>query len=526
MGSYTDMAAGYSSTHASKFIFSDPRIVIGGSVIEHRPDELSLRETAEYETLEDHIRRLEAEGPAAVDWDEVARLSTVLIETRGKDLVAGCWLAYALFRRERYRGLAVGLGILREMLASHWETMQPPVSRVKARVGALEWLSSRAASLCDAEPTEEERAAVLFAFTALGEIEQDMLGRLANQAPSLHELTRALAPQRDAVHRALAEAERAREEEAAQARLPVPAPAAAVPQAPTLDRAALDALPETLRTLAAALLATDPTDGRAYTLARVASWWRIRQVPPNEGGRTTAMPPVEEAAAIHTWRRDGQTVPALLALNDLVWTAPFWFEGHRLAAEILRGAGAAYAEAHAAVCGAMPLLIRRLPQLLTFSFADGSPLVDADTRAWLTECGGDLSGRDDGLARLHADVKHLLAAGKGKEAMERVAALTQEGGSGRDRLLRQIAQAQFCLDVGLIAAALPLLDHLDHLLEAHGLESFEPALAAQVAELRFRALTHADAFKLVPEERRRHGLDLTRQRLVRLDFATAARLFR
>lgn len=510
--------------------FSDPRIVIGASDFNRAGAEYNLRDTQEYEDLEARLHAMEAEGPAVVDWPEVTRLCLFIIESYGKDLGVGCWLAYALFRVEGYRGLAVGLGLLREMIGRHWATMQPPVSRKRARIGALEWLAGRAAHLCTVAPREDDASAILYAFDALGDIDQLVTERMTRDTFSLRELTRALALHRDAIRRARAEAERQREEEeAARNRLPVPTPATPAKAAPPpVDPATVESLPETLRTLSASLLGADSTDARAYVLSRVASWWRIRQVPPNEGGRTTAMPPVEEATTLRDLCRSGQDPAALAMLNELVWTAPFWFEGHRITAELLLRLGRDHADAHAAVCGTMPLLLRRLPDLVTFTFADGTPLAEPETRAWLAECGGHGGGSDDSLDRALIEVRHLLSAGKGKEAVDRMAALTRDNGSGsgRDRLLRQIAQARFCLDVGLVAAALPLLDHLDQLLEAHNLESWEPTLAAQVAELRFRALTHADAFKLVPEERRRMGLDLTRQRLVRLDFATAARLFR
>ena len=78
----------------------------------------------------------------------------------------------------------------------------------------------------------------------------------------------------------------------------------------------------------------------------------------------------------------------------------------------------------------------------------------------------------------------------------------------------------------MIAAALPLLDHLEAMLKSHDLEAWEPALAVQVAELRHRALSHADAPRLMSEDRRRTALEETRLRLARLDLAAAARLLR
>ncbi|WP_282567858.1 MULTISPECIES: type VI secretion system protein TssA [unclassified Bosea (in: a-proteobacteria)] len=541
----------------SSSTFFDPRIASGASpVSETAPAGSEPRSSIEFEELEAEVRKLETDGPLAVNWREVARLSTVVLETRGKDLLVGAWLAHALCREERFQGLAVGLGVLREMIASHWDKMQPPAARERARVGALEWLVGRTAPLCEGEASEGDWPAVLYAYDALTEIDTLAGEKLRKEQIALGDLVRALRPHRDTARRALAEAEQKRKEieteaaaraeqeaqaatRAAEAPAPVSVPAATqapvsaaapTPAPPSaLDLSTIDALPETLRSLSAELIGNSTADARAHLLSRVASWWRIRQLPPNEGGRTGAMPPVEEAAAIQAQRQAGQNQEALKALNELVWTAPFWFEGHRLTAEVLKSMGPDHADAGAAVGGAMNMLFRRFPELMNFSFGDGRPFVDPPTRDWIEENGGSggaASGGADGLDRALGEARALIGAGKAPEAIDLLASLTRGEIGGRNRVLRQIAQARFCLDVGLITAALPLLDHLESLLKAHDLENWEPQLAAQVAELRFRALTHADAARLVAEDRRRISLDETRQRLVRLDLATAARLFR
>jgi type VI secretion system protein VasJ len=541
--------------------FFDPRIAIGAApVAADAPAGSDPRGGVEFEELETEMRRMETDGPLAVNWRQIIALSTGIVETRGKDLLIGSWLAYALVREEKLHGLAVGLGILRGMVAEHWDQMQPPAARERARVGVLEWLVGRATPLCEGDIQDSDWPAALYAYDALAEIDALTSERLKKEQVAYGDLMRALRPLRDmakrgleeqAQQRARIEAEaRANEERAALSAVAPPesvaTPAAAAsPAAPAasaaapgagpaatgpIDLASIDQLPETLRSLSAGLIGKSVADPRAYLLSRIASWWRIRQLPPNEGGRTGAMPPVEEMAAVAALRQAGQNGEALRALNELVWTAPFWFEGHRLTADILGALGPEHADAQATVSGAMNLLLRRFPALLDFSFADGKPFVDPATRSWIEENGGGngspAAEADDGLGRTLAEASALAAAGKGQDAIEMLAGLTRGESSGRARLVRQIAQARFCLDVGLIAAALPLLDHLEAMLKSHDLEAWEPALAVQVAELRFRALTHSDATRLVAEERRRTGLEETRLRLVRLDLATATRLFR
>ncbi|WP_131858018.1 type VI secretion system protein TssA [Bosea sp. BK604] len=541
----------------------DQRILIGAAAVsEGAPAGADPRGGPEFEELETELRRMETDGPAAVNWRRVIDNSSAIIGARGKDLLIGVWLAYALTREERYHGLATGLGVIRGMVAEHWDGMQPPVARERARVGALEWLVGRVTPLLEGEVAESDWPAVLYAYDQLGEIDTLTSEKLKKEQVAYGDLLRALRPHRDTARRGMeeaaqklaqAEAEaKAREEQAAQqdaapAEPAAPAPAAAPSAAPaaastplaqpaaapasaSFDLSSLDQLPDTLRNLAAAMIARSTADPGAYLLARVASWWRIRQLPLNEGGRTAAMPPVDEFAAVTTMRGAGQNAEALRALNDLVWTAPFWLEGHRLTAEILGSLGPDHAAAQATVAGAMPLLLARFPELLDLTFGDGRPFADPATRSWIEETGGagggGSGGPSDGVDRAISEARALVANGKAPDALELLAGLTRGEIGGRARLVRQVAQARFCLDVGLIGAALPLLDHLEAMLKTHDLESWEPALAVQVAELRFRALTHSDATRLMLEERRRTALEETRLRLVRLDLATAAKLFR
>ena len=89
-----------------------------------------------------------------------------------------------------------------------------------------------------------------------------------------------------------------------------------------------------------------------------------------------------------------------------------------------------------------------------------------------------------------------------------------------------MAQARFCVDEGFVAAALPLVDHLDRTVVERDLESWEPELAASVTELRLRTLLHSDAQSLLAEDRRRAALEEARGRMARLDIGAATRLLR
>lgn len=544
--------------------FEDGRLGLGADPIPgDAPAGTSVRSDALFETLEEDIRKLETDGPTAVHWPSVVTRGQEIIGQRSKDLLVGVWLTHGLFSTEGLRGLAVGLSALRDMCEAHWAGMQPPAARERARVAAVEWLAGRIAPVLGTDPpAEADWPVAIHAYDAADGLDRALSERLTKEQASLGELIRALRPLRDEARRGLAERARLAAEAAAAAEAQklaaeqvlaaaseVPAgqpvatiaPAAVSPatmtpavteaSAPAAGLAAggdldvvLAQFPEAMRGLAERIRQRDPLDARGAVLNRTASWWRIRQLPPNQDGRTGAAPPVEEIALADGHRQAGRHLDAFHLLETMVWTAPFWLDGHRLAAAALAGLGGASSDAQAAIKGMLAGFSGRWPDLLRFTFADGRPFADDETRAWLGSGGGSQAAADP-IQTLAAEARRMVAAGRAADAIDSLVA-EGRGARGRDRARVQLAQAQFCLDAGLVAAALPLLEHLDLEADRRDLEEWEPDFALKIAEARFRALTHADAPRLVPDERRRAALDATRARLARLDLAVAARLFR
>ncbi len=537
-------------------LFADDRVESAlRPVSDDLPAGESVRGDPDFDAIEEKIRRLESDGPSVVNWKELVGGGLGLLEARSKDLLVGVWVTYALFQTERLSGLATGLGILRGLVDRYWSDMQPVAARERARVAALEWLAGRAAPLVSAETlTEKLWPAVLAAYDDLTEIDRIAGEKLIKEQVALGELIRALRPLRDEAKRGLAEkAEAAAEAERQAAERGAVASAPAVPAAPAAPSAAasgqaanaqpaappvlsagdpdvaLAQLPDQLRQIAQSALAKNLLDPRAYALSRTASWLRIRQAPPSQGGRSGAAPPQTEIAAAEALRSAGQHRELVMLTEEAVWSVPFWFDGHRLAATALRAIGSEGAGAEAAITGLLAGHLRRFPELSGLAFADGTPFTSQATLDWLGAASapaGVVVGDPDLANLLLIEARAALAAGKGTEGLDRLARASRSAASGRERLQTWIAQATFCLEVGLIAAAIPILDHAIDTIDRRDLETWEPDLACRVAELRFKALASSDATRLVPEDRRRAMIEDTRARLSRLDLTVAARLLK
>ncbi len=536
--------------------FADPRTGNGAAPVStDAPAGVDARDTPEYEALEAEVRKMDADGPLSVRWASVVADGLDFLRVRSKDLLVAAWVTYGLSRQESYRGLATGLGLVDGMLRTHWDGLFPPLRRERARIAALDWLFERLASLfADREPEEGEGPAVAAAAAALASIAAFADDKLPGRQIATHELLRMLTRRADVARQAEAQASvapatpaalrPATTVAAATASAPASAPrpvtftpvplptVAALPSgadAGEIGRA-IGQIETNLRQVAAALREADPTDPRAYVLARTAAWLPVQQLPPHTDRRTLLAPPsAERLAAIAALTTNGRPRDALLAVEATASTAVFWLDGQRLAVETLTALGAEFGRAREAVTGLVGAFVRRFPLLLDLSFANGDPFAAPATRRWLEESaglgaptGGNGAGDGGEVATIVAEATTLAEAGRAREAMVLLAQAIRATAVGRERFLLRLAQAELGLAHAMVPLALELLALLADEADTLGLESWEPDLAARASELWLRALAHPGA-KSLPADLHRQASDRARSRLTRTDAAIAAR---
>jgi type VI secretion system ImpA/VasJ family protein len=105
------------------------------------PAGASARYEPEFQRLEDEVRKLESLNGGEVNWRLVQDDCLTILGTRSKDLLVVAYLTRALYQSQRLVGLALGLKLCQDVLATFWDNLQP--QRVRARRSALEWLSER-----------------------------------------------------------------------------------------------------------------------------------------------------------------------------------------------------------------------------------------------------------------------------------------------------------------------------------------------------------------------------------------------
>ncbi|MGB7478876.1 MAG: type VI secretion system ImpA family N-terminal domain-containing protein, partial [Burkholderiaceae bacterium] len=110
------------------------------------PSGADVRGEPDFDLLQDEMAKLSSPSSSGtLDWNQVARLATTLLAEKGKDLLVASYLAGALLQTRGLPGLADGLGVLRDLLEQYWDTLFPPLQRLRGRRNALQWLAERIA---------------------------------------------------------------------------------------------------------------------------------------------------------------------------------------------------------------------------------------------------------------------------------------------------------------------------------------------------------------------------------------------
>lgn len=101
----------------------------------------NARLTETFAKIEAEVAKLKSATKQEVNWSVVREESEEFLKTKGKDLQVGTYLAMAWVDSGGAAGLRRGLDLMVGLLGEPWEALFPPLEKMKARAGALSWLS-------------------------------------------------------------------------------------------------------------------------------------------------------------------------------------------------------------------------------------------------------------------------------------------------------------------------------------------------------------------------------------------------
>ncbi len=228
------------------------------------------------------------------------------------------------------------------------------------------------------------------------------------------------------------------------------------------------------------LIERQPEAAVGYRLRRHAVWSGITTVPMSGPGNKTPLAPMsadmvdEYRAAMNApdqglWQRIEQSLTL----------APYWFEGHRLSAEVAQKLG--FGAVAQAIAEELGTFLQRLPALRELAFSDGSPFLSPECGRWLQPAKGGSAGSGE------AGLAEEVAQRHGEQGIAAALALLDERiaqlKEPRDRFHALLVQAELLAQEGMEALARQHYQHLWQEASRLGLSHWEPGLVNRLESL-------------------------------------------
>jgi type VI secretion system protein VasJ len=505
---------------------------------------------AAFDGMRMEVEKLNDISGATPAWSIIVELGYNFVGQRSKDFRVAAWWTIAKMRTEGLPGLAEGLLGLHVLSTTYWETLYPPLKRARARGNLTSWLAEQVEAFLNTVPplvTADKDAIELVhdLYNELDALWSDKLGDAYGGMAGLRGLLRTKVaevppppPPPAPAAEPGAPAAATGPDQAAPGTGDAPAAAAAPIALPTMASAAdapkvLRALGSALRDAAYELRKADPAQAYAYRVQRIGMWIAVSAVPPADGGKTKVPAPGKDVQKRLDGFVEGEKWMELLdAAESNMGQFIYWFDLHRYSAMAMDRLGALFLDARQTLGRELAAFLALYPQLTKLKFADGTPFADPATGAWLEEelpkhaggggkgggaAAGAISEEDKELAARFEQAKELVLKGETGEGLGLAVGLASRGADERTRFRSKLAASRLAIQGNRLDVAQSLLADLASVVERHGLETWEPSLAAGV----YSSLLFCLSASKTKDEKQKEALF---SKLCRLDPAGAIRL--
>lgn len=465
----------YQHPWCSRLLTSLPDEQIKGAVLADEP---------RWDYVETELVKLGSLAHSQVDLNAVAEACLVLLESRTKDMRVLAQLLRCLQHPAKATPMGAALSLLEAWIKAYWLLAWPGNATQKQRLmvqvikrfeGALPRVSesASAAELAQLLAQAEQLEAVWLA-------QCPDKGELLD--PLLMGLKRA---QRQQVVQAQADAG------GQPASSAVAATASASGMAGTMvlsgsskgsgveiDSSNDRAWRQTQLKVAELLIERQPEVAIGFRLRRHAIWASITTPPITAQGNKTQLASMS-ADMVDEYRAAMSTPDLALwqRIEQSLTLVPYWFEGHRLSAEVAQKLG--YGAVAQAIMAELDAFLQRLPALRDLTFSDGSPFLSPECSRWLQPAKS--SGGGSGQAELAEEV----ALRHGEQGIAAALSLLDERMAQmkepRARFHALLVQAELLEQEGMEALARQQYQHLWQEADRLGLSQWEPGLVSRLA---------------------------------------------
>lgn len=261
-----------------------------------------------------------------------------------------------------------------------------------------------------------------------------------------------------------------------------------------------------IRKAALFLIEKEPTKSMGYRLLRSVRWDILEKIPPSENGKTQINGPNEQQRAYFQKLVADKEWKTIIEKGEQIFASGgshLWLDLQRIIATACKELGTEYVSVYNSVLTETAILIKRIPEIINCSFADGTPFCDAATKEWLASdvkkfLGDDGSSKNedknkagsseaDSLVEEQKLVNELVASGKFEEALAFIQQKIMGSSNERDNFRRRIMIGSILLKAKQPDIAISVLESLNKKIEESNLDRWDPETAVEAWSILYSA---------------------------------------
>ena len=438
---------------------------------------VNLNYDDDFETLKNEVGKI-----GGLDYELIYKISLKILKEKSKDIRVFSFLAFVLLRNEDWEGFSDVYEALAVLSERDFDSLYP--DRIRAKESALKWHSeSRFMELVTVKRPE---SAVYEHITRLSGSLSRIRKVVESKFPDgevfpeefyktvkLWEIISKPKPQTNSV---------LQHDEQKSEMLPVQhTKIETVKQAYTQIKSA-----------ASFLTQKEPANPAGYRMNRCIRWDQIEKAPPSDNGKTLlAGPAPQQRLYFEKLFTKGNWKIILEAAESAFGSTAnhLWLDLQRFAVISCEKLGEEYFPVKNAIINETLLLIKRIPQIISLYFSDGTPFCDDYTKEFFIslqkENFGDDKSESESRGQQAFDQEHEEAqkifTGKGYLAvLEYLQMKAKMCGNERERFIRSLTAASFLIKGSQPEIAVSVLEDLDTKAKEYGLEKWEPGLVCDL----------------------------------------------
>jgi type VI secretion system protein VasJ len=171
----------------------------------------------------------------------------------------------------------------------------------------------------------------------------------------------------------------------------------------------------------------------------------------------------------------------------------------RISSEACKGLGSGYLSVNNAICTETALFLRRIPDVISLSYSNGTPFCDNTTKDWidsdvktiLSPKGSPSEGKDgsftDPLLEEKKEINKLSSVGKFDEAIQIMKKTINSSGLKSQNFKRELIICTLLFSAKRADIALAILESLHEKILYYHLDEWEPDLAVETWRLLIKA---------------------------------------